>query len=139
MQSHSQQSRGLGFTFGLMAGTLVGAGLTLWLTSDSASELRDRATGTAKALGKRAAAGYDEAVGQVGNAVDELPVVRERVGPAHQPEHPITCVLKRQVEMRREAPAARSDEFDNLGGAVHGFEGADPERDVVIGLAERAK
>ena len=72
MQSHSQQSRGLGFTFGLMAGTLVGAGLTLWLTSDSASELRDRATGTAKALGKRAAAGYDEAVGQVGNAVDEL-------------------------------------------------------------------
>ena len=55
-----------------MAGTLVGAGVTLWLTSDSASEFRDRVSGTAKELGKRASAGYDEAIGQVGNAVDQV-------------------------------------------------------------------
>jgi gas vesicle protein len=55
-----------------MAGTVVGAGLTLWLAPGSASELRDRATSSARALGKRASDGYDEASGRIGNAVDEL-------------------------------------------------------------------
>jgi gas vesicle protein len=55
-----------------MAGTLVGAGLALWLTPGAASELRDRATDGANALGKQASAGYDEASGRVINAVDEL-------------------------------------------------------------------
>lgn len=72
MESHSQQSHGLGFVFGLMAGTVVGAGLTLWLAPGLASELRDRLTKSARTLGKRASDGYDEASGLVGNAVDEL-------------------------------------------------------------------
>jgi gas vesicle protein len=72
MESNSQQSLGFGFVFGLMAGTVVGAGLALWLAPGSASELRDRVNGSARALGKRAAAGYDEARGQVGSVVDEL-------------------------------------------------------------------
>src|SRR6478736_1002482 len=72
MESRSQQSHGLGFVFGLMAGTFVGAGLTLWLAPGLASELRDRLTDSARALGKRASAGYDEASDRVGDAVDEL-------------------------------------------------------------------
>ena len=72
MESNSQESHGLGFVFGLMAGTVVGAGLTLWLAPRSASELRDRATNSARALGKRALDGYDEASGRIGDAVDEL-------------------------------------------------------------------
>jgi gas vesicle protein len=79
MQSNSQQSSGLGFVFGLMAGTLVGAGLALWLTPGSAAELRDRVTDNAKALGKRASAGYGEANGRVANAVDELARKANRV------------------------------------------------------------
>ena len=79
MESNSQPSRGLGFVFGLIAGTVVGAGLTLWLAPRSASELRDRATKTARALGKRASEGYDEASGRVGNAVDELARKSNRV------------------------------------------------------------
>jgi gas vesicle protein len=74
MESNSQQSQssGLGFIFGLMAGTLVGAGLALWLTPGAASELGARVTDNAKALGKGALDGYDEATGRVVNAVDEL-------------------------------------------------------------------
>ena len=53
-------------------GTVIGAGLTLWLAPRSASELRDRATNSARALGKRASEGYDEVSGRVGNAVNEL-------------------------------------------------------------------
>ena len=57
MESHAQQSHGLGFVFGLMAGTFVGAGLTLWLAPGLASELRDRLTNSARAFGKRASDG----------------------------------------------------------------------------------
>ena len=35
MEPNSQQSHGLGFVLGLMAGTVVGAGLTLWLAPGS--------------------------------------------------------------------------------------------------------
>src|SRR6478735_610142 len=72
MESHSQQSGGYGFIFGLMAGTVVGAGLTLWLTPGSASELRERVSDSARAIAKRASDGYDDASGRVGTAVDEL-------------------------------------------------------------------
>ena len=55
-----------------MAGVAVGAGVTLLLAPRSAAELRDRVNNSARSLGKRATAGYDEARGRVGGAVDEL-------------------------------------------------------------------
>ena len=72
MQTNSQQSNGLGFVIGLMAGTVVGAGLMLWLAPESASELRDRMNESARALANRASAGYDDASSRVGDAVDEI-------------------------------------------------------------------
>ena len=62
--------------------------------------------------------------------VDQAAIVAERIRPAHQREHPIARVLQRQVEMRREAAAARGDEIDDLRRAIHRLERADPERHV---------
>jgi gas vesicle protein len=104
MESNSQQSPGLGFVLGLMAGTLVGAGLTLWLTPRSAAELRDRVTDNAKALGKRASDGYDEASGRVGNAVDELARKGNRVR-----DDVAESVVRGAHEVERFAVAAKSE------------------------------
>ena len=104
MESNSQQSRDLGFVFGLMAGTVVGAGLTLWLAPRAASELRDRATNSARALGKRASEGYDEASGQVGNAVDELARKSNRVR-----DGVAESVVRGAHEVERIAVAVKSD------------------------------
>jgi len=104
MEANSQQSHGLGFVFGLMAGTVVGAGLTLLLAPRSASELRDRATNAARALGKRAADGYDEASGRVGNAVDKLARKGNRVR-----DDVADSVVRGAHEVERVAVAAKSD------------------------------
>jgi len=104
MESNSQQSHGLGFVFGLMAGTVVGAGLALWLAPRSASELRDRAANSARALGKRASAGYDEASGRVGNAVDELARKGNRVR-----DDVAESVVRGAQEVERFAVAVKSD------------------------------
>jgi gas vesicle protein len=104
MESNSQQSQGFGFAFGLMAGTLFGAGLTLWLTSDSASELRDRVTDTAKSLGKRASAGYDEASDRVIDAVDELARKGNRVR-----DDVAESVVRGAHEVERFAVAAKTE------------------------------
>jgi len=104
MESNSQQSPGLAFVCGLMAGTLVGAGLTLWLTPGSAAELRDQVTDNAKALGKRASDGYDEASGRVGNAVDELARKGNRVR-----DDVAESVVRGAHEVERFAVAAKSE------------------------------
>ena len=104
MESPSQQSGGYGFIFGLMAGTVVGAGLTLWLAPGSASELRDRVTDSARALGKRAADGYDEASGRVGNAVDEIARKGNRVR-----DDVAESVVRGAHEVERFAVAAKSE------------------------------
>ena len=104
MQPDSNQTRGLGFAFGLMAGTVVGVGLTMWLAPRTASELRDRVTGSARELGKRASAGYDEASGRVGNAVDVLARKGNRVR-----DDVADSVVRGAHEVERFAVAAKSD------------------------------
>jgi gas vesicle protein len=104
MESNSQQSNGVGFVFGLMAGTLVGAGLALWLTPGSASELRDRVTDSARALGKRASDGYDDASARVGIAVDEIARKGNRVR-----DDAAESVARGAHEVERFAVAAKSD------------------------------
>ena len=104
MQSNSQQSQGLGFVLGLMVGTLVGAGLTLRLAPGVAAEIRDRATDSAKALGKRASAGYDEARGRVGTAVDEIARNGNRVR-----DDVAESVVRGAHEVERFAMSAKSD------------------------------
>jgi gas vesicle protein len=48
-----QNRRDHRFVIGLVAGTVVGAGLMMWLAPRTASELRGRLTDTAKNLGDR--------------------------------------------------------------------------------------
>ena len=60
------------FAIGLLTGAVVGAGLALWLTPQSASELRQRVSDSARRLGKRASDEYRDAATRVGEAVGEL-------------------------------------------------------------------
>src|SRR3954462_10137371 len=60
------------FLLGLLAGTAVGAGLALWLAPNAASEIRDRVSGTARGMKRRATEGYEEVSGRVEGAVDDL-------------------------------------------------------------------
>lgn len=57
---------------GLVAGTVVGAGLTMWLAPRAASELQARVTDSAKRLSKRASRQYEQASALVGETVDEI-------------------------------------------------------------------
>jgi len=104
MESSSEPSASYPFFLGMMTGTVVGAGLALWLTPGSVKELRDRVTGSARTLGQRASAGYDEARGRVGTAVNELArkgnLVRDDVADS---------VVRGAHEVERFAVAAKSD------------------------------
>lgn len=71
-QTQEHRHRDFGFVIGLATGTLVGAGLAMWLAPRSAAELRERLTDSAKGLGQRASERYQQAGARVGEAVDEL-------------------------------------------------------------------
>ena len=68
----SRPDRSYEVAFALLAGTVVGAGLALWLAPRGASELRERVTESARRIGRRAAEGYDQAGARVSAVVDDL-------------------------------------------------------------------
>jgi gas vesicle protein len=68
---HVPDRRSYRFGSGLLAGTVVGAGLLMWLAPRIASELRERATETASRLRELARERYRDAGSQVALAVDE--------------------------------------------------------------------
>lgn len=72
MNHNTQKQRGYGFVIGLLAGTFVGAGLALWLAPAATAEIRERVADTARTLGKRASARYEQAGHRVGQAVNEI-------------------------------------------------------------------
>ena len=72
MDTQTQPRRGYGFVIGLVTGTFVGAGLAAWLAPRAAAELRDRVTGSAKRLGKRAVEQYRDASGRIVEAAGEF-------------------------------------------------------------------
>lgn len=61
-----------GFVLGVLTGTIVGAGLVMWLAPRAASELGERMSDSARSLGERASARYREASARVGDAVEEI-------------------------------------------------------------------
>jgi len=67
-----QEPRGFGFGIGLLAGAFAGAGLMMWLAPRMGSELRQRATETARRVRERATEKYNEVSSQVSETVDEL-------------------------------------------------------------------
>ena len=70
--NHTNHRRDHEFFFGLLTGTFVGAGLALLLAPRAASELRQRVTDSARALGNRASERYQQVSTRVGDAVDDL-------------------------------------------------------------------
>jgi gas vesicle protein len=72
MNEPTHARRDYSFVIGLMTGTVVGAGLAMWLAPRAAAELRERMRDTAKNAGERASKRYQQASARVGDAVDEL-------------------------------------------------------------------
>ena len=68
MQQREHQ-RDYGFVIGLVTGTVVGAGLALWLTPGSAAEARDRITDSARRVGDELARKSYEARDRVAETV----------------------------------------------------------------------
>ena len=64
--------RSYGFGSGLLAGTVIGAGLLMWLAPRIGAELRQRATETAGRLRQQARERYRDVSSQVGDAVDDV-------------------------------------------------------------------
>jgi gas vesicle protein len=103
MYGDIEERRGHGFVAGLVAGTLVGAGLAVWFAPRLAAELRERVTDAAKRVGTRASGEYQQASSRVGVAVDEL----TRKGQAFRNEV-ADAVARGAHEVERYANAAKS-------------------------------
>lgn len=67
-----RERRGFGFVLGLMTGTVVGAGLAIWLVPRAASELRNRLTDSLDDVGNRASDQLQQASARVGETVDHI-------------------------------------------------------------------
>ena len=103
-REYSPEHRDHGFALGLLTGTFVGAGLAMWLTPRSGSELRQRMTDSARQFERLASERYQQASTRVGAAVDDLTRkgqgVRDDVADA---------VARGAHEVERVATAAKSD------------------------------
>jgi len=118
MNGHVQEHRDYGFVIGLVTGTFVGAGLMMWLAPRTASEIRERATDSARRLGQRASEQYQRTGAHVGEVVDDLTKkaqgVRDGVADAvargaHEVERVATAAKTEPVpEARKHSAADRS-------------------------------
>lgn len=72
MDRHMRERHDSGFMLGVLAGAVLGAGLTMFFAPKVRSEIRKRATDSAKDLGKTASEYYEHVSTRVGDAVDEL-------------------------------------------------------------------
>jgi len=118
MNAQTPERRDHGFVVGLLTGTVVGAGLLMWLAPRTTSELRKRVTDSAKKLGRRASEQYLQTSDGIGEAVDELTrkgrAVRDDVASsvarsAHKVERFATAAKSgRAADARKHSAAARS-------------------------------
>ena len=100
------------FVMGLLTGTVVGAGLMMWLAPRAASEVGQRMADSAKSRGTRASEQYQQVRTRAGDAVDELTRkgqgVRDGLAEA---------VARGAREVERGATAAKSGSGPTNGGA----------------------
>lgn len=105
MNEHTTERRDYGFVIGLLTGTFVGAGLTIWFAPRVAAELRGRVSDSARSLGKGASERYQQASAGIGEVVGELTrkgrAVRDDVAEA---------VARGAHEVERFATAKKSSE-----------------------------
>ena len=103
MKENTQEPRDYRFMLGLLAGTVVGAGLAIWF-APLASEVRDRMTESARSLRKRASEQYQQASEGVGDAIDGLTRKGQDVR-----DDLADAVARGAHEVERYATAAKSD------------------------------
>jgi gas vesicle protein len=72
MDAHTQGQRNYGFVIGLVTGTVVGAGLAMWLAPHAASEIGERVKGSAETFGRQASDRLQRAGARVAEAVGEI-------------------------------------------------------------------
>ena len=68
----TQDRRDHTFWLGLLTGTIVGAGLVMWILPRATAELRQRMTTSARHLRTAASDGFSQASAHVDKTVDEL-------------------------------------------------------------------
>jgi gas vesicle protein len=104
MNADTQDHRSHGFAIGLLTGTVVGAGLVMWLSPRMRTELGRRVTDSARNLGDQAIEHYERASHRVVEAADDLTRtsldVRDDVADA---------VARGAREVERYARAVKSD------------------------------
>jgi gas vesicle protein len=104
MNAYTLEDPDYGFVIGLLTGTLVGAGLVMWLAPRSASELGERISDSARNLGEQASARYRQASTRVGESVDEL----TRKG-GDTVDHAVEAMTRVANEVELSAAAAPTD------------------------------
>jgi gas vesicle protein len=86
MNSDMQPSRPYGFGLGLLTGTIIGAGLAMWLAPRAVSELRERLIDSAKNFAKRVGQEHEQVATYVEETADDLTrrgqVVRNNIAEA---------------------------------------------------------
>ena len=109
MNAQTQEHRDYRFVIGLFTGTVVGAGLAMWLVPRLGSELRDRVTDSARSFGQRASEQYEQASTPVGEAVDGL----TRKGQGAR-DDVADAVARGARELERYAKGAKTDRVAEL-------------------------
>jgi gas vesicle protein len=104
MSGDTQESRDHGFVIGLLAGTMIGAGLMAWLAPRVVAEIRGRISDTAGNLRRQASDQYDQVAGRVTETVDDL--TRKVQGVR---DDAADAVARSAHEVERYAKAAKSD------------------------------
>ena len=72
MNGQATRSHDYRFSAGLALGSLIGAGLAMWLAPRAAAELKERAVGSAKQFGDAVSERYRDARLRVSGAADGL-------------------------------------------------------------------
>ena len=72
MNEQATRTRDYRFAAGLAVGSIIGAGLAMWLAPRAAEEIKERAVGSAKRLGDAVSERYRDARLRVTGAVDGL-------------------------------------------------------------------
>ena len=113
MDSDIQTPRPYGFGLGLLAGTVIGAGLAMWLAPRAVSELRERVIDSAKRLGKLASEQRDQVTAYVEETAEDLSrrsqVVRDNIAEtvahhAREVEAYAAAQTERATAARRRSP-----------------------------------
>ena len=115
MNADTQERRPYGFGLGLLTGTVIGAGLAMWLAPRAISELRGRVIDSARRFGRLVDEHRDEVTTAVVETADDLKrrgeVVRDNIAEAvahhaHEVETYAETVKSNRVTAAKKRPSS---------------------------------